>query len=82
MKAFSGLWFPVAVVSMTAAGILGLGGRGPVRHAIPESISLSDTVIYVKDAYKLKRVGNLGEARLDDSLLLAAAADSTSSPYV
>ena len=77
MKAFSGLWFPVAVVSMTAAGILGLGGRGPVRHAIPESISLSDTVIYVKDAYKLKRVGNLGEARLDDSLLLAAAADST-----
>ena len=76
MKSFSGLWFPAAVVSVTAAGIIGLGSPRAVRHPLPEITTLTDTVIYVKDAYKLKRVGDLGEVRIADSLLMSAA-DST-----
>ena len=67
MKLSSGVLFPAAVVSLTVAGILG-GSNMPSRH-IPEPFPVSDTVIYVRDAYKLGRKGDLGEFKIADSLL-------------
>ena len=67
MKAFSGLWFPAAVVSATVAGIL---GSAPANLPAPhDPMPVLDTVIYVKDAYKLGRTGDLGEFKIADSLL-------------
>ena len=68
MKAFSGLWFPAAVVSATVAGILGSApGDLPLAHHSP--MPVPDTVVYVPDAYKLGRTGDLGEFKIADSLL-------------
>ena len=68
MKAFSGLWFPAAVVSATVAGILGSApGDMPLAHHSP--MPVPDTVVYVPDAYKLGRTGDLGEFKIADSLL-------------
>ncbi|MBO7644393.1 MAG: putative porin [Bacteroidales bacterium] len=67
MKSFSGIWFPAAVVSMTVAGMFG-GSNMPYRH-IPEPAPVPDTVIYIRDAYKLGRTGDLGEFKIADSLL-------------
>ena len=69
MKAFSGLWFPAAVVSMTVAGIIGTSpGAIPSRH-IPDPLPVLDTVTYTRDAYKLGRVLDLEEIKIADSLL-------------
>lgn len=67
MKLSSGVWFPAAVVSMTIAGIFG-SAEHPSSH-VPEYLPVSDTVIYVRDAYKLGRIGDLGEFKIADSLL-------------
>ena len=77
MKAFSGILFPASVAGMALAGILGLGSPGVRQHYIPEPAPLADTVIYVRDAYKLGRVGNLEAIKIADSLLLDAS-DTTS----
>ena len=71
MRLSSGIWFPAAVVSMTVAGIFG-GAPNPSSH-IPEPLAVSDTVIYVRDAYKLGRIGDLGDFKIADSLLADTA---------
>ncbi len=68
MKALSGLLFPAAVISATVASVLGSApGNLPSPHA---PLPVIDTVTYVRDAYKLGRTGDLGEARIADSLLI------------
>ena len=69
MRSYSGLWFPVAVVSATAASVLGLGSGSVDVHHIPDPLPLTDTVIYTRDAYKIGRVGDFGEYKIADSLL-------------
>ena len=68
MKAFSRAWFPVAVAAATMAGVLGIG-QTPVNQRSVGVSAPRDTVIHVKDAYKLNRKGDLGEIRIADSLL-------------
>jgi hypothetical protein len=76
MKFNSGILFPAAVVSFTVAAALGLGSPEVRQYSIPEPVFTTDTVIYVQNAYKLKRVGNLEEIKIADSLLTDVA-DST-----
>ena len=73
MKANAGILFPAAVVSVTVASVLGLGSPKVTHYSVPEPVFVSDTVVYVQDAYKLKRVGNLEEIRIADSLLTDSA---------
>ena len=67
MKGFSGLLFPAAVVSMTVAGVF--GGSHVPSGRFSDPIQVCDTVIYVRDAYKLGRTGDLGDFKIADSLL-------------
>ena len=76
MKNFSGILFPAAVAGFALAGVLGAGRPEVRRISVPEPVSFTDTVIYTPDAYKLKRVGNLDEIKIAESLL-ADLADST-----
>ena len=69
MNVLSRIWFPAAVVITAIAGAMGLG-RPEVRYTLlPDPADVADTVIYEKDAYKLKRVGNLEAFTIADSLL-------------
>jgi len=70
MRLFSGILFPAAVVCATTAGVLGIGAPEVPHRYIPDPAPLVDTVIYDRDAYKLKRVGNLDEIKIADSLLV------------
>lgn len=54
---------------MTIAGVTGLGNSGVEYHHIPDPLPVKDTVIYVKDAYKLNRKGDFEAVKLADSLL-------------
>ena len=72
MNALSRFWFPVAVVSAAIAGALGLGRPEVNCTILPDPAPVSDTVVYVKDAYKLKRVGNFDRVSIADSLLREA----------
>ncbi|MBO4455408.1 MAG: putative porin [Bacteroidales bacterium] len=69
MKISSGILFPAAVVSFTVAAALGLGSPEVRQYSVPKPLFVTDTVVYVQDAYKLKRVGNLEDIRIADSLL-------------
>lgn len=69
MNALSRIWFPTAVVVMTAAGALGLGSTPVEKHALPEFAPVQDTVIYVNDGYKVRRTGDFERAVIADSLL-------------
>lgn len=75
MKLLSRIIFPAAVVSSVAAAALGPGASGIEFTDIPGEICLeaADTVVYPRDAYKLRRVADLGEWEIADSLLKAAA---------
>ena len=73
MRIKSGILFPAAVVSFTVAAALGLGSPEVRQYSIPEPLFTTDTVVYVQDAYKLRRVGNLEEIKIADSLLTDTA---------
>ena len=73
MRINSGILFPAAVVSFTVAAALGLGSPEVRQYSIPEPLFTTDTVVYVQDAYKLRRVGNLEEIKIADSLLTDTA---------
>lgn len=77
MSLLSRIWFPAAVVTAAVAGAVGLGGPGVEYHLIPDPVSVSDTVLYVKDAYKLKRVGDFESVKIDADSLAGEAEDST-----
>ena len=79
MNVLSRIWFPAAVVSLAVAGAFGIGNTRISYHLLPDPAAYPDTVVYVKDAYKLKRVGDLGAITIADSLL-ADAADTTETP--
>ena len=76
MNVLSRIWFPAAVVSLAVAGAFGIGNTRVSYHLLPDPAAYPDTVVYVKDAYKLKRVGDLEAITIADSLL-ADAADTT-----
>ncbi len=61
---------------MAVAGAFGFGRPEVSYHLLPDPADVADTVIYEKDAYKLKRVGNLEAFTIADSLL-SDAADTT-----
>lgn len=77
MKLLSRIWFPAAVVSAAVAGAVGLGDPGVEYRHIPDPGYATDTVVYVRDAYKLKRVGDFEQATIADSLLMSDVEDST-----
>ena len=62
---------------MAVAAALGIG-RPEVDYTIlPDPVSVTDTVVYVQDAYKLKRVGSFDRVTIADSLFTAEEEDST-----
>ena len=65
------------MVSAAIAGALGFGRHGVSYNPLPDPISLTDTVIYEKDAYKIGRIGDFESVSIDDSLLAAAAVEDT-----
>ena len=69
MNALSRIWFPAAVVSVVIAGAFGLGRTEVNYRLLPDPAEVNDTVVYEKDAYKLKRRGDLGAITIADSLL-------------
>ena len=77
MKLLSRIWSPAAVVSAAVAGAVGLGDPGVEYRHIPDPGYATDTVVYVRDAYKLKRVGDFEQATIADSLLMSDVEDST-----
>ena len=81
MNALSRIWFPAAVVTLAVAGAFGFGRTEVSYRLLPDPADYPDTVVYAKDAYKLKRVGNLEDFKIADSLLQDdAAADTTETP--
>lgn len=58
------------------AGAFGLGRQGVEYHHIPDPLPVQDTIVYPKDAYKLKRVGDFESVKIADSLL-ADTSDTT-----
>ena len=72
MNALSRIWFPAAVVTLAVAGAFGFSGEGVNYRLLPDPEPYPDTVVYVRDAYKLKRVGNFDSVAIADSLLNAA----------
>ncbi|MBO7602817.1 MAG: putative porin [Bacteroidales bacterium] len=69
MNVISRIWFPAAVMVTAIAGALGFGRQGVEYHHIPDPLPVPDTVVYPKDAYKLKRVGDFESVKIADSLL-------------
>ncbi len=54
---------------MALAGVLGIGRPEVHYRLLPDPAEANDTVVYEKDAYKLKRRGDLGAFTIADSLL-------------
>jgi len=77
MKVLARIFFPVTVMAAATAGTLGLG-REPVetQRIIAVNVNPPDTVIYPADAYKLRRVGNMEEFKIADSLLASLNSDT------
>ena len=46
------------------AGAFGLGRQGVEYHHIPDPLPVQDTIVYPKDAYKLKRVGDFESVKI------------------
>lgn len=65
MKILSRIWFPLVVLSAAVAGATGLGTT-PVRQR-DVLTGANDTIIYPKDAYKLKRVGSFEQISVVDT---------------
>lgn len=83
MSLLSRISFPLAVVATTVAGVLGLGGTRVEEYAdIPVFSELADTVVYEKDAYKLRRVGDFDAVSLADSLLDSGAEEDSTKAFV
>lgn len=80
MKSLSRILLPAALTCLTAAAALGFG-KDPIKklHVGTEQKgdSVSDTVIYPKDAYKLRRFGNLEDFVKADSLFGADESDDS-----
>lgn len=71
MRLSAKILLPAAVTAMTLCAVLGV--RPGVSHSYSFSQApseMSDTVIYPQGAYKLKRVGDFGDEKLADSLLV------------
>ena len=81
MKVSSRIWFPIAVLSILTAGII--GAATPPKKGRPQKKAMPpDTVLYTADAYRLNRKLDLETIRIADSLLdagedLAAQAADT-----
>ena len=78
MKSLSSLLLPAAlaaVVATTAAGIDDRNTRGKDINIPPyiwEYVPSRDTVLYPKNGYKLRRIGNFEEMQIKDSASVAA----------
>lgn len=74
MKAFSRISFPVAVLAALALGAVGVNGKVSRTFDVDppfiwQHIPSRDTVLYPKNGYKLRRIGNFEDIRIADSLL-------------
>ena len=78
MNVLSRIWFPATVLATAAVLSFAHPGREGTRRYIPEDEAFADTVVYLKDAYKLKRIGSFDAVSIADSLLQMADSDSTS----
>lgn len=78
MNVLSRIWFPATVLATAAVLSFAHPGREVTRRYIPENEAFADTVVYLKDAYKLKRIGSFDAVSIADSLLQMADSDSTS----
>ena len=78
MNVLSRIWFPATVLATAAVLSFAHPGREVTRRYIPEDEAFADTVVYLKDAYKLKRIGSFDAVNIADSLLQMADSDSTS----
>ena len=78
MNVLSRIWFPATVLATAAVLSFARPGREVTRRYIPEDEAFADTVVYLKDAYKLKRIGSFDAVSIADSLLQMADSDSTS----
>lgn len=78
MNVLSRIWFPATVLATAAVLSFAHPGREVTRRYIPEDEAFADTVVYLKDAYKLKRIGSFDAVSIADSLLQMADSDSTS----
>ena len=78
MNVLSRIWFPATVLATAAVLSFAHPRREVTRRYIPEDEAFADTVVYLKDAYKLKRIGSFDAVSIADSLLQMADSDSTS----
>ena len=78
MNVLSRIWFPATVLATAAFLSFAHPGREVTRRYIPEDEAFADTVVYLEDAYKLKRIGSFDAVSIADSLLQMADSDSTS----
>jgi len=76
VNVLSRIWFPAAVALSAVAGAVGVGRADVSYNLLPDPVAFADTVIYEKDAYKLRRVGNFEAVSIADSLYYEAE-DST-----
>lgn len=69
------IWFPVLVMVLATAGILG-AGTPPERKGGKNKPVPKDTVIYDANSYRNRRKGNLEDINLKDSLFHDEGADA------
>lgn len=80
MKAMAKLLFPAAVVAAVTAGVVGPDRKPAKSYSVNspsyvwEYVPSKDTILYPKDAYKLRRVGDFDLVTVVDSL--SGGADS------
>ena len=76
MNVFSKIWFPAAVLAATAAGVLDFGRESVHTYSVPDIVTAQDTVVYTKDAYKLKR-----QLKLEDIAVVDTTSTSDTASY-
>ena len=71
MSFFAKSWFPAALVSLAIAGTIANTEPVQTRYEVSYNAALTDTVVYPRNGYKLRRRGNLEASSLPDSVLKA-----------
>ena len=75
MKILSRIWFPLVVLSAAVAGATGLGTAPVHQREIPAEAQ--DTIIYPKDAYRLRRIGNFEQLSILDTSSVDLTVDTS-----
>lgn len=74
MSLLKNIAFPAAVAGLVLAG--SIMGESPVHKTFVFDTAAADTILYVKDAYKLNRKGDFADIALSDSILQSLGAFS------